>query len=554
MRLRKTWSPHRRAAAMQDFVGDYAVRHRSTVRIAFILLAATLLVGMLPTRAVAGAGPLVAISTPAAGASLTVTQSEVTGTISHSTWLKNVRVSTQNTATNKWLQGNGTWTPWFSTRSAQITSAGTGASTFTANIPNLTPGSYRIKVTATDRWWRSHTATVSFVVASGDLQVQPVPEPAPDPSPEPEPSPDPNPDPEPAPEPDPDPEPVPAPNPVPLPAESAAGWNVYSFQANYDSVISAIDRQKPGLVRWFVEMDRFLEDETNPQRPPRAWSWASGSSFDGFFQTLADNDVTLIVALWNKDGWAKSMRACNTCDWPKIDAFAAFVQDLEAKIASFGINAIFEAQNEPDLRWGSLNAAHHSGATENFPNQWQSGWPQGHARYTGGTGSLWQQMHETINAPFAASGMQSRYVAEITWIQRLFGNYSNNVTSTRWIDATAPLVEYASFHKYGLANTTVDEYVDWVYGEWSIWKDRKGAAVPFFIGEIGPTSTGVTGFTNAEAAEMREIHAALDTDPRFEGSYLGMTAHLFSHNDTPFPWETSLGWWDANFDVSNITG
>ena len=163
-------------------------------------------------------------------------------------------------------------------------------------------------------------------------------------------------------------------------------------------------------------------------------------------------------------------------------------------------------------------------------------------------------MHQVVDRPFASGGIISPYTAEITLIQRLSGNYPRTMTSTRWIDATAPLVEYTSFHKYGLTNTTVDEYVDSVYNQWSIWKDRKGFAVPFYIGEIGPTPTGTEGFTNAEAAKMREIHAALDADPRFEGAYLGMIAHVFSRTDAPNPWETSQGWWAPNFNVSDVVG
>ncbi len=338
------------------------------------------------------------------------------------------------------------------------------------------------------------------------------------------------------------------PTPIPLPAEAAAGWNLYSWQASSNSVVDAIDRQEPGLVRWIVEMDRFLEDETNVFRPPRSWSWDTDTTFDGFFEALADNDTTLVVALWNKDTWAKSMRACGTCGWPKIDEFAAFVQDLEAEIERFGVNVIFEAQNEPDLRWGSLNAATNIGATENFTTPWHVGWPEGYAQYRGGTGSLWQQMHDVVESPFASGGIISRYTAEITLAERLSGNYSTTNTSTRWIDATAPLVEYTSFHRYGLLNTTVEQYVDWVYHEWSIWSDRKGSAVPFYIGEIGPSSTGSVEFTNSDAAKMREIHADLDADPRFEDAYLGMTAHVANLS------LTSLGWWNPAFDVSDVAG
>ena len=352
----------------------------------------------------------------------------------------------------------------------------------------------------------------------------------------------------------PPPDPVPPPpNPVPPPAESAAGWNLYSWQAGNDPVVGAIERQEPGLVRWFVEMDRFLEHETQLFRPPRSWSWEADTVFDGFFQALADIDATLVVSLWNKDVWAKSMSACPTCAWPKIDAFAAFVQDLEAEVERFGVNVIFEAQNEPDLRWGSLNAAH-PGATENFTTQWYLGLPQGYAQYRGGTGPLWEQMHHVVESPFASGGIISRYTAEITLAQRLSGNYPRTVESTTWIEATAPLVDYASFHRYGLANTTVDDYVDRIYDDWSIWKEHKGFAVPFYIGEIGPSSNEAIGFTNADAAKARGIHAALDADPRFEGAYLGMAVHAFSNSDAPNVWETSVGWWDPDFDVSDVVG
>ena len=342
------------------------------------------------------------------------------------------------------------------------------------------------------------------------------------------------------------------PGPIQLPLHVSAGWNLYSWQASSPDVIDAVARQKPGLVRWFVEMDRFLEDENQPFSPSRTWSWDSETSFDPFFQALADQHTTLVVSLWNKDHWAKSMRACDTCAWPNIDAFAAFVDDLDDEAGKFGVNVIFEAQNEPDLRWGSLNAATNIGATENFTTAWNSGLPQGWAQYRGGAGELWQQMHDVIDAPFASGGIISEYTAEITLSQRLAGNYPRTVVSTRWIDMTAPLVDYASFHRYGLSNVSVEDYVDWVYDNWSIWNADKGYPMPFYIGEIGPSSTASTGFTNADAAKMRDINEALATDPRFEGAYLGMIAHVFSSGGAPNPWETSTGWWDPAFDVAEV--
>lgn len=343
--------------------------------------------------------------------------------------------------------------------------------------------------------------------------------------------------------------------PVPIPPaiRAAAGWNLYSWQAGYDSVVQAVGRQKPGLVRWFVEMDRFLEDETQPFRPPRPWSWEADTGFDPFFRALAENDTTLVVALWNKDDWAKSMRACDICGWPKIDQYAAFVQDLHTEARKFGVRVIFEALNEPDLRWGSLSAATNIGATENFTGQWYAGLPQGWAEYRGGTGELWRQMHDVVDAPFASGGIISLYTAEVSFLDRLTGSHPTTAYSTRWIDATAPLVDYTSFHHYGLAGPAAD-YVEWVYNEWMIWRDRKGFAVPFYIGEIGPTPTGAVGMTDAEAARMREIHAALAADPRFDGAYLGMTAHVFSATSAPNLWETTHGWWDPAFTTAGLSG
>lgn len=342
------------------------------------------------------------------------------------------------------------------------------------------------------------------------------------------------------------------PDPPPPVVRVGAGWNIYSWQASSAPVLEAIDRQKPGLVRWFVEMDRFLEDETQPFWPSRPWSWNADTSFDPFFQTLADNDTTLIISLWNKDHWAKSMRACDTCSWPLVEQFGAFARDLDAEADKFGVQVIFEPFNEPDLRWGSLNAATNIGATENFTGQWFVGLPQGFAKYTGGTGYVWQQMHQVIDAPLASGGIISLYTAEVDLADRLTGNFPTTSTSTQWIDATAPLVDYTSFHHYGL--TSVADYVDWVHAEWSIWSARKGFPVPFYIGEIGPTPTGTVGFTDAEAAMMRGIHQALASDTRFAGSYLGMTAHVFSSTGAANPWETAKGWWDPAFTVSDVAG
>lgn len=338
----------------------------------------------------------------------------------------------------------------------------------------------------------------------------------------------------------------------PPPVRAGAGWNIYSWQASSGPVLEAIDRQKPGLVRWFVEMDRFLEDETQPFWPSRPWSWNTDTGFDPFFQALADNDTTLVIALWNKDHWAKSMRACDTCGWPIVEQFSAFARDLDAEADKFGVRVIIEPFNEPDLRWGSLSAATNIGATENFTGQWFVGLPQGYAKYTGGTGYLWQQMHREIDATLASGGIISLYTAEVDLIDRLTGDFPTTSTSTQWIDATAPLVDYTSFHRYGL--TSVADYVDWVYEQWSIWNARKGFPVPFYIGEIGPTPTGTVGFTDAEAAVMRGIHQALASDARFAGSYLGMTAHVFSDTGAANPWETAKGWWDPAFTVSDVVG
>lgn len=326
------------------------------------------------------------------------------------------------------------------------------------------------------------------------------------------------------------------------------GFTLYSFHAERPAVAAAIRRQKPGIVRWFVEIDRYLQNQ----------GWAA---YEPFFRALADTRVRLVVQFWIKDRMPAWLNEPPTTPLgrlgfgpqvPRVDVFRRWVATLKEAVAPHEINTIWEAFNEPDLRWGSLQQWG-MGATENYGYRWDpfaSIMPtRGVTRYTGGVGTLWRQMHEALGDNKANSGIITHYANEVPWWPiwtRLSAPKTR--TSKLWRDATAPLVDTVDIHWYGTTRGDVATYVNTVAQWVSLWEEAKGSPMRFFHGEAGPSADD-TSWTidSGTAARMRDEMAALGRDPRTARRYLGTVGHGITGSGRHL-WESDYGWWDSRFD------
>lgn len=350
---------------------------------------------------------------------------------------------------------------------------------------------------------------------------------------------------------------------IPTVSANKAGWNIYDFQSGDISVRSAIRRQKPAFVRWFFSLDRYVRDETTIDKRLRDYEgYFKKADFQDFLSALKENQTTLIVTNSMKDKWYTEYSACSGCNYPDMAKYTPYVDKVEAILKESGVKVIWEPFNEPDLRWGAINATLPSaGATENFATSWKpfddisKGW----ANWSGGYGELWAQMHSLTDFTQASGGIVTKYVNEVPLTER-WKPYSNFVQSTKWREATALHVDLASFHIYrnnytsGYAPTAVADYVNRIAEEITNWSNIKGSPMKFYIGEIGPNSGINKGIiSNDEAKYLRDVHSALMTDQRTKDLYMGMTAHIFAENDTQIaPWQTTKGWWEPDFDINNL--
>ncbi len=330
------------------------------------------------------------------------------------------------------------------------------------------------------------------------------------------------------------------------------GWNIYDFMSDWPQVHAGIRQQKPSAIRWFFDVDRYIRDETTGKVRDFDANFTD-SSFQDFLKAIKESNATLIVTVSNKGiVWPEEYRACSGCNYPDMLKFTPYIKKVEGYLKASGVNVIWEAWNEPDLRWGSfLNRAPTAGANENFSEAWSpiGNVIKGAASFTGGNGELWRQMHQTTSFPQSSGGIISRYTAE-------WPSSAIFVDSTSWIRATAPHVTYTSFHLYqNNYSGGVPEYVNKIASDLAVWQQIKGTKIKFYIGEIGKNSGQNLGVNNTDAQFLRDVHNALSTDTRTKDYYMGMTAHTFSpegNGSLVDMWEPRKGWWQPDFNATDI--
>lgn len=293
--------------------------------------------------------------------------------------------------------------------------------------------------------------------------------------------------------------------------------------------------------------------------------------------------------------WPANIGACpsgvaSTCHWPDFNSgkLASYMQELYDILRGYlpKEKIVWEDYNEADLRWGSKKQAvllQQDGANMNYASEWnpvQKGgnlYNYGTAPYTGGLGSNWTKMHQLVKDK-AGSAMPIAY-ASGSLINKYIYEPENEATcpllpvvnpnfrycqSDEWVRTTAPLVSYSSLHSYGDYNymtagpitgspgvdftSTINNFLD-------MWKKYKGADMPFYIGETGPSSRAEVNLVKTNAQALMDRHNYLQDStqsPRTAGKYMGMTFLGKVGKYSVSPWQTRYGWWDSRFDPDDV--
>lgn len=189
-----------------------------------------------------------------------------------------------------------------------------------------------------------------------------------------------------------------------------------------------------------------------------------------------------------------------------------------------------EAWNEPDLLWVMPNIN-----PPNYHQAWKVFGQKGFNKWTGGSGTYWQQLHQVLRSShpsilWASSGvgLKERYQS---WIPPTYA---------------IPQVKIIDLHYYLWNCQTAQEYVDSVAAAIKRWDDLlppNKSPYPFFIGECSRYSSGsqaqLVPKTN-DAELMREACRLLLE--RYPNRFLGMVAH------SPIQaWSQGKAWWNVNY-------
>ncbi len=290
--------------------------------------------------------------------------------------------------------------------------------------------------------------------------------------------------------------------------------------------------------------------------------------------------------------WPASIGACpsgaaSTCHWPDFNSgkLASYMQELYDILRGYlpKEKIVWEDYNEADLRWGSKKQTNLflPGASMNFNEEWNplakggNIYDYGTAPYTGGTGANWTKMHQLVKdksgstAPitYASGGLVGSYNYEpynASVCPEKPGSNGKTCVNEDWVKATAPLVGYSSYHDYSdnsfmtagpINDGTKNDFESRISDHLDLWKRHKGSDMPFYIGEIGPSSTAVIALNKNHAIALAERHAYLQDaakSPRTAGKYVGMTFLGKVGKYTVGPWQTRYGWWDPRFDPDDV--
>lgn len=289
---------------------------------------------------------------------------------------------------------------------------------------------------------------------------------------------------------------------APPPATARAGYNLFHWQAVGSKVLQGIRAMRPSLIRWSVNWDAYQPDG------PTAVDWRSHRVF---FELLRDIGCQLVVQVTaGIPVWA---RPDFTCMYPKPGSYRQFVEPLAAEVDAAGVDAIWSAWNEPDLRWliGSQGA-------ENYLDPWCINifdLVKGTAPYSGGARSVFAEMHWDRSRRWASGG----------------------VFTANWVPLTAQYFQVIDLHEY-FNGRSVDSYLSGIRAKLATY-DAVRPGLPFFIGECATTPDPRDWYRNDSPQELalhRERHTACQQ--AFGSRYLGMTTITSAQ-----PLDAEKGWW-----------
>lgn len=300
------------------------------------------------------------------------------------------------------------------------------------------------------------------------------------------------------------------------PRQPLTGYNLFSFAVERADAVQGVIDMRPGIVRWFVEWDRYQSSGPRPVSWERSMPW---------LRALGDVGSKLYVQFWVQHAvpeWARMEFSRNI---PRPGTFEAFVDGLEDAVSDVGLDVIWGMYNEADLRFGlrnldgSLDTS--PGPTENYhqPWAWSASDPfRGYALWTGGLGEHWERLYAQGSRTYTTSGTINR----------------------AWIESTAPHCDIIDIHLY-MVGRDVSYYLSRVRDQIAIW-DAVRPGLPFLIGEIASASSpdhpGLPNNTPQEKGLIRERHAALARE--WGERYQGMLS--LSEGQ---PWNDTVGWWEA---------
>lgn len=290
-----------------------------------------------------------------------------------------------------------------------------------------------------------------------------------------------------------------------------AGYTVWDSDASETTTVQGIYEMAPGLLRWYVDWDRF-QSTNNPV------NW---STYRPFMEALASVGATLYVQISNADWFPSWARVSFWVNYPTESAYQGFVDGLAAELATAGVDVVWEAYNEPDLRWGLLDIdgspSPPSEPVQNYPYAWTINLldlNRGYAKWTGGSGSRFAALHYDPERTYASCGVQGY---------------------TAWVQATAHLFGQIDLHHYFLSNS-IDWYLSSLAGHLAKY-DAVSPGLPFVIGEAGTSPTSAEPPAD-EFTRLRDRHDAVATE--YGDRYIGMIAL------TPAArLDLDTGWWDA---------
>ncbi len=324
----------------------------------------------------------------------------------------------------------------------------------------------------------------------------------------------------------------------PLPG---VGWGIYSHHGEATaspSVVPAMDRERPTMIRWLVEIDRYLVSG------PRVVDW---SAYDAFLQRVRDLGAHLQISLSARDlcwsgvganpffGWCPNAglimngwAADNLRLWFKDPAvsYRPFVEGLVDKALAFvpPERLTVSPWNEPDQRftlWG--NRANYADPWVNFTT-----YGLDNSRWTGGYRHL-TPLYDTVASVLAArTGGRARVA-------------SGGIVHDGWRAATASRTELLEIHAYLIGSgADAGAVLANVEAQLLAWQALR-PGLPFLVGETGIDGYSARQITPTEAGYLRTVHDELSR--RYQGRYLGMALHSGAPSFAPSP-----AWWNSGYD------